>query len=81
MDQVYLALRLAIIDHLDAGKEHLPLFMDEVLVNWDAWRRDRAFELLEGLAEKRQVFLFTCHPAMAAEMEDRGAAIIALKRP
>lgn len=77
-EQVYLALRLAIVDHLDAGAETLPLFMDETLVNWDAWRRDRAFELLERVAGNRQVFLFTCHPAMAAELEDRGARVIAL---
>lgn len=77
-EQVYLALRLAIIDHLDADGETLPLFMDETLVNWDAWRRDRAFELLERVAGNRQVFLFTCHPAMAAELEDRGARVIAL---
>ena len=78
MEQVYLALRLAIIDHLDSGGERLPLFMDEALVNWDASRRDRAFELLERVAEQRQVFLFTCHPAMAADLEDRGGRVIAL---
>ena len=47
-------------------------------MNWDAWRRDRAFGLLERVAEQRQVFVFTCHPAMAAELEDRDARIIAL---
>ena len=77
-EQVYMALRLAIVDHLDADGETLPLFMDETLVNWDAWRRDRAFELLERVAERRQVFLFTCHPAMGAELEDRGGRVIAL---
>ena len=77
-EQIYLALRLAIIDHLDSGAERLPLFMDEALVNWDASRRDRAFELLERVAGKRQVFLFTCHPAIAAELEDRGGRVIAL---
>ena len=77
-EQVYLALRLAIISHLDADRERLPLFMDETLVNWDAWRRDRAFGILERIAEERQVFIFTCQPAMAAEMEDRGARVIPL---
>ena len=77
-EQVYLALRLAIINHLDAGRERIPMFMDETLVNWDAWRRDRAFGILERVAEERQVFIFTCHPAMAAEMEDRGARVIPL---
>ena len=79
-EQAYLALRLAVVDHLDEGKERLPLVMDETLVNWDANRRDRAFDLLERAGRDRQVFLFTCHPAMAAEMEDRGARIIALER-
>ncbi len=77
-EQVYLALRLAIVNHLDTGHERLPIFMDETLVNWDAWRRDRAFDLLHELASERQVFIFTCHPAMAAEMEDRGGTIIPL---
>ena len=78
-EQVYLALRLAIVNHLDSGHERLPIFMDETLVNWDAWRRDRALDLLRDLASERQVFIFTCHPAMAAEMEDRGATIIPLQ--
>ena len=34
-EQVYFALRLAAIDHLDADEERLPLFLDEVFVNWD----------------------------------------------
>ena len=77
-EQVYLALRLAIVDRLDDGEETLPLFMDEVLVNWDAARRDRALDLLERVSKKRQVFFFTCHPAMAAELEDRGGTILPL---
>ena len=78
-EQVYLALRLAIVDHLDAGEETLPLFMDEVLVNWDAVRRDRALDLLEKVSKTRQIFFFTCHPAMAAELEDRGGTILPLE--
>jgi len=77
-EQVYMALRLAVVNHLDSGREPLPIFLDETLVNWDAWRRDRALDLLEQLASERQVFVFTCHPAMAAEIEDRGGTIIPL---
>ncbi len=77
-EQVYMALRLAVVNHLDSGREPLPIFLDETLVNWDAWRRDRALDLLEQLANERQVFVFTCHPAMAAEIEDRGGTIIPL---
>ena len=77
-EQVYLALRLAIVDRLDDGQETLPLFMDEVLVNWDAARRDQALDLLERVSQTRQIFFFTCHPQMAAELEDRGGAILPL---
>ncbi|NNF27618.1 MAG: hypothetical protein HKN73_10405, partial [Gemmatimonadetes bacterium] len=77
-EQVYLALRLAIIDHLDARGERLPLFMDEAFVNWDAGRRDRAFELMAHISKTRQVFFFTCHPEMAEELAQRGGRIIRL---
>ena len=41
LEQAYLSLRLAIVDHLDRGGERLPLFVDEVFVNWDQERRAR----------------------------------------
>lgn len=61
LDQIYLALRLAVIDHLDADQEPMPLFLDEVFVNWDEGRRERALLLLDQVSGRRQVFLFTCH--------------------
>lgn len=77
-EQVYLALRLAVADHLDAGAERLPLFMDEVLVNWDVERARRGLELLHRLSQNRQVFLFTCHPPLAEELAQSGARRIEL---
>jgi len=68
-DQIYLAIRLAIIDHLDAGQERLPVFLDEVFVNWDPCRRKEGYAVLRSMAEHRQVFLFTCHPDIARELE------------
>jgi uncharacterized protein YhaN len=68
LDQIYLALRLAIIDHLDADRERLPVFLDEVFVNWDRERRHAAFEILQDMAEERQLFVFTCHPYFAREV-------------
>jgi uncharacterized protein YhaN len=66
-DQIYLSIRLAIIDHLDDGKERLPVFLDEVFVNWDAGRRKNVYGILRKMSESRQVFLFTCHDWQAAE--------------
>lgn len=80
-EQVYLALRLAIIDHLDAGSERLPIFLDEAFVNWDARRRERAFTLLAEVAHERQVFVFTCHEPMARELEETGGRLFRLDGP
>ena len=66
-DQIFLAIRLAIIDHLDEGKERLPVFLDEVFVNWDASRRKNVYGILRKMSEKRQIFLFTCHAWQAEE--------------
>lgn len=78
LEQAYLSLRLAIVDHLDQGGERLPVFIDEVFVNWDADRRSRGMEVLEEVSETRQVFVFTCHPEMASELADRGARVLEL---
>jgi DNA repair exonuclease SbcCD ATPase subunit len=70
-DQVYVALRLALLDHLDRGQEALPVLLDEVFTTWDRGRRKKAYMVLEELAERRQVFVFTCHPALSEEMSRR----------
>ncbi len=61
LDQIFLAFRLAVIDHLDEAYEHLPLVLDEVLINWDDQRFETGVQILSQIAQKRQVFLFTCH--------------------
>lgn len=71
--QLYLAMRLAIMSHLDHDREHLPVFIDEALVNWDATRRERGFQLLRELSQSRQVFVMTCHEPWAEELVDAGA--------
>ena len=72
-EQLYLAMRLAAMDHLDNDRERLPVFIDETLVNWDARRRERGVQLLRELSLTRQVFVLTCHQAWAEEMIDQGA--------
>jgi uncharacterized protein YhaN len=78
IEQAYLSLRLAIVDHLDQGGERLPLFVDEILVNWDRERRARGVEVLDRIAGSRQVFVFTCHGSVAAELEERGGRVLEL---
>lgn len=78
LEQAYLALRLAIVDHLDQGLERLPLFVDEVFVNWDEARRRRGMALLGGMSAHRQIFVFTCHDDVADELRGHGAAVLDL---
>jgi uncharacterized protein YhaN len=79
LEQAYLSLRLAIVDHLDQGGERLPLFVDEVFVNWDRERRSRGIEVLGSLSRSRQLFVFTCHPELAEEFSGCGAAVLTLE--
>ena len=41
-------------------EEPCPIVLDDALASVDAARRGRIMELLEEIAEKRQVILFTC---------------------
>lgn len=70
--QLYLAIRIALIETLDAVGPGLPVLMDDVLVNFDPQRKRGAAEAISHLATHRQVVLFTCHPE-TAELMDRVA--------
>lgn len=80
LEQAYMSLRLAIVDHLDSGEESLPLFIDEVFVNWDTERRAKGLEVVARMADERQIFVFTCHPYLARELRELGAGLIELER-
>lgn len=69
LDQIYLAIRFALVDHLDESKESLPVLLDETFVNCDPDRRRRCYEIFPEAAARRQTFVFTCHPWLAEEME------------
>ncbi len=80
-EQVFLALRLAVLEFIEGDGEPLPLILDEALVNWDPDRRGRVLDLLVELSGERQIFLFTCHAPMAREVEARGGALVRLSPP
>ena len=61
-EQLYLALRLGLVEHFASTAESLPLIMDDVLVNFDPVRAERAARSIEGLAARHQILYFTCHP-------------------
>ena len=69
LHQLYLALRMSLIDHLDKDNEKLPICFDELLVNWDDSRLGNNLVLLKEICKKRQVFMFTCHDWLATKIE------------
>ena len=57
MDQLYLALRLAVAEELTPSA---PLVLDDALVRFDDQRMRASVEILKELAQNRQVICFTC---------------------
>lgn len=70
--QLYLALRLAIIDTVEKARA-LPLFFDEAFSNWDNPRLKRTLAVLREIAKQRQVFIFTCRQEDASMIEAQTA--------
>jgi uncharacterized protein YhaN len=60
-DQLYLALRLATLEHYAASSEPLPLVLDDVLVHFDDERAKAALQVLAEVAQRMQILLFTHH--------------------
>ena len=63
IDQLYLALRLAVAEELTPDA---PLVLDDALVRFDDVRLAAAMEILKEEAESKQVILFTCQSREAA---------------
>lgn len=80
VDQVYLAMRLAVVRLLEKRGEPLPLFLDEPFSQYDEERMLNGFRLLSQLAKERQIFFFTCH-ARELELAQRvmGSQMVQIK--
>ncbi len=70
-DQLYLALRLAICELALPEDCSCPIILDDALVNFDSERMGYAMELLQEIAEQRQVILFTCHEREAEYLKNK----------
>ena len=57
VDQLYLALRLAVAEELTPDA---PIILDDALVRFDDRRMRAALEILREAADQKQVILFTC---------------------
>ena len=66
VDQLYLALRLAVAEALTPDA---PLVLDDALVRFDDKRLATAVNILQQMGDNKQVILFTCQHREAAAME------------
>ena len=76
LDQLYLAVRLAICELALPQEDPIPLILDDALTNFDDTRCAAALRFLRQEAESRQVLLFTCHSREAAFFRDDPAVRI-----
>ncbi|HUG91756.1 MAG TPA: AAA family ATPase [Planctomycetaceae bacterium] len=72
-EQLFLAVRLAMVEKLAGKGLELPMVLDDVLVNFDQARTEAAVEtLVDFAAGGRQVLFFTCHRHLAELFQARG---------
>lgn len=67
-EQLYLALRLALINHLGAEAQ-LPLMIDDGLVNFDDQRKQATWQVLTQVARHHQVLYFTNETAALTQLK------------
>jgi uncharacterized protein YhaN len=78
-EQLFLAIRLALIERFRQRGVELPVILDDVVVNFDQSRTEAAVEtLVEYAAAGPQVILLTCHLHLARLFEAAGALPVRL---
>lgn len=77
-DQLWLALRLAFLQH-QLGHKRLPVVLDDVLVHFDDKRSKEALLAIAELARHTQVILFTHHPWVLELAREAGIAFAAIE--
>ena len=83
LDQLYLALRIAALEHYFEQAEPLPFVADDLFINFDNERAAAGFQVLGQLAERCQVLFFTHHEHLvdlAASALAKPPAVVRMKR-
>jgi uncharacterized protein YhaN len=80
-EQLFLAIRLAIVNDFTSRGIELPMVLDDVIVNFDQLRTEAAVDtLIEFAANGQQILFFTCHLHLAHLFESKGIEPIWLPR-
>lgn len=78
VDQIYLALRLAMVQSMSEHAESVPMVLDDPFANYDDERLLCAMKLLAEVGQQNQVLLFTCRQDVVRAAESVGAPLIRL---
>lgn len=83
-EQLFVALRLAFVEQHCAGREPLPVLIDDAFVNFDTQRTRLALGALAEFGGATQVLYLTCHQAvadLARELGPKRARVLDLPSP
>ena len=69
-EQLYLAMRLALVREYSEHVEPLPVIFDDIFVNFDPPRTRRSIDAVRDLSHTHQILLFTCHPHLLELVEE-----------
>jgi uncharacterized protein YhaN len=78
VDQIYLALRLAMVQCISDVGEPIPMLLDDPFANYDDARLARTLQLIANISAANQVLLFTCREDVVRAAETVGAPVIRL---
>ncbi len=69
-EQLYLAMRLALVREYANHVDPLPVIFDDIFVNFDPQRSRTTIKALRDLCATHQVLFFTCHPHLVQQAEE-----------
>ncbi len=78
VDQIYFALRLALIETLSKSGERIPMLLDDPFGNYDDRRLAQAMQLLARLGQQSQIILFTCREDVVEAGKQVNAPVLTL---
>ncbi len=78
-EQLYLAMRLGLIEEYERRSEPMPVVIDDVLVNFDDKRGLLAAGALQKFSQRRQVIVLTCHSNILDSYRKLGANEVVLE--
>lgn len=77
IDQIYLALRVAISDQISNPGQRLPLLLDDILIQYDEQRAEAALQWLmaKSKEENQQMVFFSCQERIREKIQESGLPV------